>query len=83
MLEDEADAALLRGVARDVDAVELDRPRLRLLEPGDHAQERRLPASARPEQRGQRPGRNLDRDVVQRGERAECFVRERATIAIT
>jgi hypothetical protein len=77
MLEDEADPALLRRPLGHVDAVQLDRSRFRPLEASDHAQERRLPAPARPEERGQRAGRHLDRDVVESSERPEAL-RERA-----
>src|SRR5215211_1756505 len=71
MLEYEADAALLRRALGDVVTVEQHASMVRPLQPGDHAQERRLPATARPEQRSQRPRRHLHRDVLQRGELAE------------
>src|SRR4029453_12728400 len=45
----------------------------RRLEPGDHAQERRLAAPARAEQRRQRPFRDRDRHVRQRREFAEAL----------
>ena len=55
VLEDEADAALLRRERGRVVARRSDRARVGLLEPGDDAQQRRLAAAARAEQRGQRP----------------------------
>ena len=73
MLEDEADAAFLRWPRGHVVAVEQDGPRVGTLEPGDHSQKRRLPAPARPEQRGQRSGRHLDGNIVQRDEVAEAL----------
>ncbi len=54
VLEDEADPAALRRERRHVRAVEEDAARVRPLEPGDHAQKRRLAASARTEKGGQR-----------------------------
>ena len=71
VLEDEADAALLRRHAGRVLAGDEDLAGVGLLEPGDHAQQRRLAAAARAEQRGQRAGRDLERDVVERDEVAE------------
>ena len=71
VLEDEADAALLRRLARDVHAVELYGSGLRLLEPGDDAQERRLAAAAGAEQRRQGAGGDLDRSIVERDEVTE------------
>ena len=73
VLEDEADAALLRRLACDVHAVELHGSGLRLLEPGDDAQERRLATAAGAEQRRQGAGRHLDRGIVERDEVTEPF----------
>src|SRR5262249_6867675 len=70
---DEAHAALLGRHAGDVAALDRDRARVRLLEPGDHAQQRRLAAAARAEERRQLPARHRQRDVVERGERAEAL----------
>ena len=74
VLEDEADARG-PGAACPVTfvAVDEDRARVGRLEPGDHAQQRRLAAAARAEQRGQRARRDLDRHVVERDEVAERF----------
>ena len=52
-LEDGVDVATPRGQRGDVDAAEADRPRRRLLEPGDHAQHRGLARSGRAEDREQ------------------------------
>ena len=41
-----------------------DPPLVRLLEPADHAQRRRLAAAGRAEQGEERPARDLDRDPV-------------------
>jgi hypothetical protein len=68
VLEHEADPAALRRKPRGVGAVDLDRPAVGLLEPGDDAQQRRLPRAARAEQRGQRAVRDLERHAVQRDE---------------
>jgi hypothetical protein len=64
VLEHEADAAVLRAAARHVHPLDEHRPGVRRLEPCDHAQQRRLPAAARAEERRQRPGLHLDRDLV-------------------
>src|SRR5262249_14593007 len=73
VLEDEADAPRLRRDAGDVLAVEPDGSVVRLLEPGDDPQQRRLAASARAEQGSQRPGLDLQRDVLERHELAELL----------
>ena len=73
VLEDEADVALLRRQRRRVLAGDLDRPRVRLLETGDDAQQRRLAATTRTEQRGERSGGDVDGDVVQGDEIAESL----------
>ena len=52
-LEDGVDVATPRGQRGDVDAAEADRPRRRLLEPGDHAQHRGLARAGRAEDREQ------------------------------
>src|SRR5262249_34282526 len=46
---------------------------VRLLEPGDHAQQRRLARAARPEQREQRAALHVDRHVVECDEVAELL----------
>ncbi len=65
MLEDEADAAVLGCQSRDVAASDRDDAAVRHLEPGDDAQQRRLAAPRRAEQRGQRSVADRHRDVVQ------------------
>ena len=71
MLEDEADAAVLRRYPGRVLAEDDHLARVGLLEAGDHAQQRRLAATARTEQRRERSRRHLERDVVEGGEVAE------------
>jgi hypothetical protein len=73
VLEDEADAALLRRQPRRVGAAHDDRAGVGHLEAGDHAQQRRLARAARPEQRGQPAVGRLERDVVEGGEVAEAL----------
>ena len=73
MLEDEADAALLRRQGGRVLTGDRDVALVRLLEAGDDAQERRLAAPARAEQRGQRADGDRERDVVQGDEVAEAL----------
>jgi len=65
VLEDEPDATLAGGRLGQIGAVEDHRAGVGRLEPGDDSQERRLAAPRRPEQRGQRPARHLERDVVE------------------
>ena len=74
VLEDEADAALARRRGRDVLAVDHHRAGVRRLEPGDDAQQRRLAAPARAEQRGQRAVGDVDAHVAERLELAEVLV---------
>src|SRR5581483_7904838 len=71
VLEDEADAALLRRDRRRLLPRDEHLSRVGRLEPRDDAQERRLAASARPEQPGERAALDGDGDVVQRDEVAE------------
>ena len=73
MLEDEADAAVLRRHPGRVLAEDDHLARVGLLEAGDHAQQGRLAAAARAEQRGQGARRHLERDVVEGGEVAEAL----------
>ena len=73
VLEDEADVALLRPHPGRVDAVDHDRARVGLLQPGDDPEQRRLARAARPEQRGQRAALDLERDVVEGLEVAEAL----------
>ena len=74
VLEHEADVALLRRQAGGVDALDLDRAAVGVLEPGDDPQQRRLAAAARAEQRGELTGRDVDRHVVEGDEVAEALV---------
>src|SRR5579862_552014 len=71
VLEDEPDAAVLWRACRHVLVRDHDRARIRRLEPGDHAQQRRLAAPAWAEERRERARRNVDRDAVECRERAE------------
>ena len=73
MLEDEADAALLRRPAGDVLAVDEDRALVGGLEPGDDPEQRGLAAAARAEERRERARRDLHRDVVERDEVVEAL----------
>ena len=73
VLEHEADAAVLDRDVGGVAVGDHDSTPVGLLEPGDHAQERRLPAAARTEQRRQRAVRHIDRDPVQGDEVAELL----------
>src|SRR5207302_808568 len=50
-----------------------DLARIRLLEPGDHAQQSRLAGAARAEQGHQRAALHADGDIVQRNELAEAL----------
>ncbi len=71
MLEAEADVAVLDGDLGHV-LVGDDHPAgVGLLETGDHAQQRRLTATARPEQGRERAIGHIDRNLVQRDEVAE------------
>ena len=72
VLEDEADVAPLRRRCRSTSSPEISTvPVVGLLEPGDDAQQRRLAAAARAQQRGQRAVGHVDRDVVEGDEVAE------------
>ena len=73
MLEHEADAAVLGRELGGVAVGDHDPAPVGLLEPGDHPQERGLPAAARAEQGRQRAVRHVDRDVVQGDEVAELL----------
>src|SRR5262245_40652933 len=79
VLEDHADASGARRPVGDVLVADQHLARVRRLEPRDYAQERRLAAPARAEQRRQRPLRNGDRHVRQGLEVAEALghVRDR------
>ena len=73
VLEDEADAALLRRGTRHVLLCNVDRPAVGLLQAGDDPQQRRLAAAAGPEQRDERAGRHFERHVVESNEVAEAL----------
>jgi hypothetical protein len=66
-LEHRVDVALVRRHAGDVDPVEQDAARGRLLEPGDQPQGGRLAAAGRPEQREELPAGHRQVDIVDRG----------------
>src|SRR5437016_4776106 len=71
MLEHETDAAVLGSHAGHIVAVDPHRPGVWLLEPGDDPKQRRLAGPAWSKQRRQRAFRDLDRNVLERGEVAE------------
>ncbi len=73
VLEHEADVPLLRRERGGVAARERDRPGVGPFEPGDDAEEGGLARAARPEESGQRPALDLERDVVERDEVAEAL----------
>ena len=73
VLKDEADAALAGGGHGRVLAGDEHAAAVRVLQARDHAQQRRLAAAARPEQRRQRSVRDLERHVVERDEVAEVL----------
>ena len=72
-LEHHAEIALVRRQRRDVLAVQHDRAAGRLLQPGDHAQERGLAAARGPEQAHEGAVRHVQLDIVDRGEIAELL----------
>ena len=72
VLEDEADATALRGLARGVDAVEVHATLLGRLQAADDAQQRRLARSGRPQQRDQLAGLHGEIDAIERRVRAEA-----------
>ena len=65
-LEDHRDVAVPRREVGDVAAADLDRALGDLLEAGDHAQQRRLPAARRPDEDDELAVVDLERDVVDR-----------------
>src|SRR5690606_4436679 len=71
VLEHEAHVAASCGQVRRVTTLDLDLAGVGHLEPGDDAQERRLAAPARAEQRREAAGRDGHGDVVERDEVAE------------
>src|SRR4029079_10739688 len=73
VLEDEADAAVLRWATRHVDTVDHDAPGVGALEPGDDPQQGRLAAAAGAEERGERALGHLHRDVVECDEVVEAL----------
>ena len=71
VLEHEADLALTHVRVRGVLAIDDDLARIRKVEPGDDAQERRLSAPRRAEQRHELAGGDVDAHPVERDEAAE------------
>ena len=71
VLEHEADVPPLRGQGGGVLVLDPDGAGVGPLKAGDHPQQSRLPATARPEQRGQPPAPDVDADVVEGDEVAE------------
>ena len=63
--------ALVREHALDRGSAENDAPRLRLHEPGDRIEQRRLAGAVRAEQSDDLAGLDRDRHVVERGDPAE------------
>ena len=61
----------MRQHLRDVAAIQQDAALVRRLEAGEHAQQRGLAAAARPEQREELAGRDIERDAVDRAKTAE------------
>ena len=70
-LEHRVHGPAVRGRAREVDAVEQDRPGRRLLEPGDETQRRGLAATRRAEEREELPRADREVDAVDGDEIAE------------
>ena len=60
----------------DVALADPHRPRRHLLEPGDHPQQRRLAAARGPDQHHELARRDLQRDVVDRADRAVVDLRD-------
>src|SRR5690606_6398816 len=73
LLEDEADVALLRLHVGDVLVADEDASAVRDLEPGNHAQHRRLPGARGAEQGSERAFFDAQRHIVDRGEVSEVF----------
>ena len=73
MLEEKPDVALVRPQAAHVATADHDRAFVRLLEPGDQAQDCRLAAAAGPKQRYGLSGRHRKRDVRNRDDAAETL----------
>ena len=64
-LEDHRDVAVPRREIGHVAPADRDRAAGHLLEPGDHAQQRRLPAAGGPDESDELAVRDLERDVVE------------------
>ena len=71
VLEHEPDAAVLRAPSGHLLVGDVHGSGVRPLQPGDAAQERRLPRAGRPEEGDERPGRDFERHVLERDEVAE------------
>src|SRR5690606_20437528 len=74
VLEHEADAALLDALTRHVTPEETHLPGVRVLEPGEHAEQRGLARARGAEQRDQRAALDADAHVPERVMRAELFL---------
>jgi hypothetical protein len=73
VLEDGVHVAVVRRRVRDVGAVQENLTGGRLLEAGDHAQGRGLPAPGRPEQREELAARHVQVDAVDSGHLGELL----------
>jgi hypothetical protein len=71
VLEHHADVPLVRRQIVDAAPAEVDVAGIRRVEAGQEAQQRRLAASRRPEEREQLPGPDLERDGVDGGDGRE------------
>jgi len=73
VLENGVHATLVRRDVRDVHAVEINAPRVGLFKPREHPQERRLPATARTQERVKFASLHIQRNVVDGRDVAEPF----------
>ena len=64
ILEDHRGTTTMRRQVVHAPPADLDIAGVRVVEPGDHPQRRRLPATGRAEERRERAPRNVERDVV-------------------
>ena len=74
VLEHHRDVALFRRHVVDAAVADADLARADLLEAGDHAQQRRLAASRRTDEHGERAVGDVDVDAVQHSSRAEVLL---------
>ena len=68
----------MRAQVAHVAAVELDRAARRVVEPRDQVGDRRLAGAARPDERGELAGLDLERDVLERPRAASTVLRRAA-----